>query len=101
MLTLEHDLLNLIERDLVVAPIIELGRARALMRGHLLRMFEQPAIREIDRDAGGPEGVAAELGFDAGSPLWNQPRWCSGTSATFMFCCQLCVFLERHRVPRI
>ncbi len=41
---LKHDPLDLIERDLVVAPIIELGCAGALVRRHLLRIFEQPAI---------------------------------------------------------
>ena len=58
---LQHDPLDLIERDLVVATIVELGCPRALMRGHLLRVFEEPAIREIDRDAGCPEGMAAEV----------------------------------------
>jgi hypothetical protein len=39
--------------------IVKLGGPRAFMRGHLLRMFEQPAVLEIDRDADRAEGKAA------------------------------------------
>ena len=58
--------LDLIERDLVVAAIIELGRARALVRRHLLRVFEQTAVEQIDGDAGRPEAVTADPGEKAG-----------------------------------
>lgn len=63
---LQHDLLNFIERDLVIAPVVELRGASALVRGHLLRVLEQSAVGEIDGDPGCPERVAAEFGFDAG-----------------------------------
>jgi hypothetical protein len=36
--------LNLIESDLVVPPILELGRPYALMRGHLLRVLDFAVI---------------------------------------------------------
>ena len=38
------------------------------MRSHLLRVFAEAAIGEIDGDAARAERVAAELGFDPGSP---------------------------------
>jgi hypothetical protein len=38
---LQNNPLNLIPRDLVVAAIVKLGRARALTRRHLLSVFEE------------------------------------------------------------
>ena len=50
-------------------PVVELGRAQALMRGDRLGTLERAAIEQIRRDARGPEGVAIGLaepdGFDA------------------------------------
>jgi hypothetical protein len=46
--------LDLIERDLIVAAVVELGRSRALMCGHLLCEFEQTAVEQINGDAGQP-----------------------------------------------
>ena len=43
--------LDLIERDFVAGAIIELGRARAFVRRHSLRVFERAAGFEIGRDA--------------------------------------------------
>jgi len=63
---LKNDPFHLIESDLIVAPIVELGGARALVRRHLLRVFEQPAVEQIDRDAGRPECVTAQLRDDPG-----------------------------------
>jgi hypothetical protein len=60
-LFLKNNSLNLIERNLVVAAVVELGRARALMDGHLLGVFEQTAIEKIDSNAGRAEAVAADL----------------------------------------
>jgi len=48
----QHNPLDLIERDLVAATIIELRRARALVHCHLLRMVEEVAVLKTDRDAG-------------------------------------------------
>jgi hypothetical protein len=36
------------------------------MRCHPLGLFETPAVEQINRDASGPEGVAADRGLDAG-----------------------------------
>jgi hypothetical protein len=58
--------LDFIEGGLVAAPVIEAGRARALVIGHLLRDFEPATILEVGRDAGGAEGVAGDLGLDPG-----------------------------------
>jgi hypothetical protein len=63
---LQNNPFDLIKSDLVVAAIVELGRAGALMRRHLLGVFEQPAIEQIDGNAGCPEGVTAEPGDDPG-----------------------------------
>jgi hypothetical protein len=60
----KYDPFDLIERDLVVAAVVELGGAGALVRRHLLGVFEQPAIQEIDRYPGRAERVAPRLGGD-------------------------------------
>lgn len=49
---LQHYLLGLIESDLVAPPVVELGGTGAFVRRHLLGVFEQPAVLQIDRDAG-------------------------------------------------
>ena len=63
------DLLDILDGHLVGRPVVELGRARALMRGDRLGALERAAIEQIRRDAGGPEGVAIGLaepdGLDA------------------------------------
>ena len=75
--SLQNDALHLIERDLVVAPIIQFSRARALVRRHLLRVFEQTAVEQLDGDSGRPERVTAELRGDPGgerAPHDHPPR---------------------------
>jgi hypothetical protein len=42
------------------ALIIELGRPRALMRRHLLCLFQISAIGQVNRDASGATSCAAE-----------------------------------------
>jgi hypothetical protein len=59
------DPLNLVERYLIAAPVIESSRPGRLVRGHLLGDLEPAAVLEVGSDAGGPEGVAADLGFDS------------------------------------
>ena len=44
-----------------VPVVVELGRARALMRGDRLGALERAAIEQIRRDARGPEGVVIGL----------------------------------------
>jgi hypothetical protein len=43
----QNNPLELVERDLVVATVVELGCARAFMRRHLLSVFEQPAVEQV------------------------------------------------------
>jgi hypothetical protein len=62
----EHHLLHLIQAHDVISPIIQLGCPRALMRRHLLRLLKIPAIGQVNRDPGRPEGMAADLRFDPG-----------------------------------
>src|ERR1700751_1862843 len=66
-MTLQHNPLHLIERDLVVTAILKLGRARALMRRHLLGVLEEAAVEQIDGDAGRAEAVAANPRQESGS----------------------------------
>ena len=46
------------------------------MRCHLLRLFEIPAIGQVNRDPGCPEQVTADLGLDPGcfSPALNHSK---------------------------
>src|SRR5512147_894075 len=63
---LKHHPFHLIQADRVACPVIELGRPWRLVRGHYLRLLENSAVCEIDRDPGRPEGVAANLRCDPG-----------------------------------
>jgi hypothetical protein len=49
---LQNDPLDLVERYLIVAAIVELCHARSLVRRHLLGVFEEAAVQQIDGDAG-------------------------------------------------
>src|SRR5262245_4415809 len=62
------DLHDLIERDAVLAPIVELGGARGGMRRHLARLLERSSVLEVGRDASTAEGVVADLRCNAGRP---------------------------------
>ncbi len=64
--SLQYNPLDLIERDLIIAPIVELGRSRAFVRRHLLRVFEQPAVEQIDGDPRRPKRVTAQFRDDPG-----------------------------------
>ena len=46
------DPLDLIERDRIAGAVVELGRARAFVRRHVLRVFERPAAFEVGGDPG-------------------------------------------------
>jgi hypothetical protein len=75
--SLQNNALDLIESDLVVAPIVKLCRACALMRCHLLGVLEETAIEQIDGDAGRAEAVAADAGEEPGFS-WRGGRSCVG-----------------------
>ena len=53
-----RDLLNILDGYLVGRPVVELGRARALLRRGRLCALERAAVEQIRRDTRGPEGVA-------------------------------------------
>jgi hypothetical protein len=58
---LDRDALDFIERDFIAHAIIELGGARAFVRGHGLGVLERTADFETGGDAGRPEHMAASL----------------------------------------
>src|SRR5262249_6909881 len=60
------DLHHFIERDAVLAPVVELGGAGGGMRRHLARLLERAAVLQVSGDAGAAEGVVADLRCDAG-----------------------------------
>src|SRR5215467_3775979 len=60
------DLHDLIERDAVLASILELRRPRRGVRRHLARLLERASVLEVGRDARAAEGVVADFGGDAG-----------------------------------
>jgi hypothetical protein len=60
--TLQPDSLHLAQRNLVLCPIIELGRSRRLVSGHLLGMLESSVVLQINRDAGRTPGVTSNGG---------------------------------------
>ncbi len=63
---LDRDSLYLVERNLVLPTVIELGCPRRFMVGDLLRNFEFTAVLQIRRDAGRAESMIANPRFDAG-----------------------------------
>ena len=54
---LNCDPLDFIERDLILPPVVELGRPRRLVVGEVLRQFELAAVLQVRGDAGRAEGV--------------------------------------------
>ena len=64
----DRDPLDLVQRDLIAAPVVEPGRAGRLVVGHLLRDLQLPPFAGIG-DAGGAESVAADSRADAGRVL--------------------------------
>ena len=58
--------LHLVLGEALLRTIIELGRARALVRRHFLRGLSCAAVGEIGGNAGGAKRVATEFGRDAG-----------------------------------
>ena len=58
-------------RKPLLRPAVELGRARALMRRHFLRVLKRAAIGEVSSDPGGAERVAADFRRDAGRAIFR------------------------------
>jgi hypothetical protein len=63
---LDRNLFDLIQRNLILPPIIEFGGVGRLVIGDLLRGFEGALVLEIGGYAGRTEGMAADPGSDAG-----------------------------------
>ena len=66
--SLDQDAPDLIQADLVVAAVIELGRAGRGVVGDHRGLLERAAILQVGRDAGDPEGVIANAGLGARRP---------------------------------
>ena len=60
------DPLHLVLGEPFLCPVVKLGRARALVRGHFLRVLERTAVGEIGGDAGRAKRVATDFSLDAG-----------------------------------
>ena len=61
----DQNSLDLIEADLVAAPVIELGGAGRGVVGDHRRLLQRAAVLEVGRDAGGAKGVIADPGANA------------------------------------
>lgn len=59
---LDQEALDLIERDLIVAPVAEPGGASTLVVGHLLGDLKSTAIAQVLHDPGSLEGVVPDFG---------------------------------------
>ena len=57
---------DLFQRDLTLAAVIQPRRPGGLMVGHLLCNLQLPAVAQVFRDTGGPEAVTADAGTDTG-----------------------------------
>ena len=62
----QPDPLDLIEADLVLATVIELGGASAGMIGHGSGVLQGTAVLQIGGDPGRPKTVISQLGRDPG-----------------------------------
>ncbi len=63
---LQPDPLHLFAGQPLLGAVIELGRARALVRRHGLRVFQCAAIGQVVGDPRGAKAVAADRRRDAG-----------------------------------
>src|SRR5712664_1907864 len=62
---LNPDPLDPIECDRVTGAVVELGRVRAFVCGHALRIFERAASVHVGRDPGSPERMAVDAYLEA------------------------------------
>src|SRR6266481_1584083 len=63
---LKPDALNLVLGEPLLGAVVELGRTRALMRRHFLRVLERAAVGEIGGNPGGAKRVATDFRRDPG-----------------------------------
>ena len=57
-----RDAFDLVEGEIVISPVVELGRLRRFVVSHLLGLFQRAAVQQVVRDPGGPETVTANRG---------------------------------------
>ena len=58
---------DLVKLNLVLPAVVELGRARRLVVGDVLRGFKRALVLQVRGDAGRPEGVVPDPRLDAGA----------------------------------
>lgn len=58
---LNHNPLDFVQGNLIARAIVQLRGTRRFVRRDRLRVFNRPAVLQVSRDAGCPEGVAADL----------------------------------------
>jgi hypothetical protein len=71
-----HNLLHLIQRNLVAGAIIKLSRFWRFVVGDLLGVLDGAAVLEVGGNAGGPEGMIANVSGQAdclGTPFDHPP----------------------------
>ncbi len=63
--SLNCDPLHFIERNLILAPVVELRRSRRLVVGEVLHHFKLAAVLQVRGDAGRAEGMVPDPGLEA------------------------------------
>jgi hypothetical protein len=58
--TSQPDALYLAQCNFVLCPVVELGRSRRLMPGHLLGVLQSSVVLQVNRDTGSPPGVTPD-----------------------------------------
>ena len=63
--TSQPDALYLTQCNLVLCPVVYVGRSRRLMAGHLLGVLESSVVLQINRNTGCPPRVTSDGGQKA------------------------------------
>jgi hypothetical protein len=58
--TSQPDALHLAQCNFVLCPVVELGRSRRLMPGHLLGVLQSSVVLQVNGDTGSPPGVTPD-----------------------------------------
>ena len=67
-LGLDHDSLDFVERDFLLATVVEAGGPRRFVAGHVFGLLKRATILEIRRNACRPKRVTADVGRDSRGP---------------------------------
>jgi hypothetical protein len=94
--TLQPDSLHLAQRNLVLCPIVELGRSRRLMPGHLLGVLEPSFVLPVNCDPGVPPGMTSNR-REKTCRLGPLPNCSPGVVAVKGSSSQCCSMLERRQ----